>query len=86
MAMNLPPLVIVGCGPGAPEYLTDAARQAVAQAEVLVGSARLLALFPDGKSRHTSPKRKRGTCAAPPPSLALRAIEIDTHVPAVLET
>ncbi|MDX9787519.1 MAG: precorrin-6y C5,15-methyltransferase (decarboxylating) subunit CbiE [Desulfobacterales bacterium] len=38
-------LTIVGCGPGAPEYLTVAGRQAIAGAEVLVGAPRLLTLF-----------------------------------------
>ncbi len=41
-------IVIVGCGPGSPAYVTEAARQAVARAEVLAGSRRLLDLFPDG--------------------------------------
>jgi precorrin-6y C5,15-methyltransferase (decarboxylating) CbiE subunit len=41
-------LWIVGCGPGSVGYLTDAAREAAAGAEVLVGSKRLLAMFPDG--------------------------------------
>ena len=45
MAMNPARIMIVGCGPGSPAYLTEAARQAVARAEVLVGSRRLLALF-----------------------------------------
>ena len=39
--------MIVGCGPGSPLYVTEAARQAVAGAEVLVGSRRLLELFPN---------------------------------------
>ncbi|MBI5583430.1 MAG: precorrin-6y C5,15-methyltransferase (decarboxylating) subunit CbiE [Deltaproteobacteria bacterium] len=41
-----PPLTIVGCGPGDPDYLTPAADKAVAEAEVLVGTQRLLDLFP----------------------------------------
>jgi cobalt-precorrin-7 (C5)-methyltransferase len=41
------PIVIVGCGPGSPEYLTPAAVRAVREAEVLVGARRLLDLFPD---------------------------------------
>jgi precorrin-6y C5,15-methyltransferase (decarboxylating) CbiE subunit len=45
MAMTRPPIAIVGCGPGAAEYLTEAARRAVAAAEVMVGSRRLLDLF-----------------------------------------
>lgn len=40
-------LVIVGCGPGDPALLTGEAGVAVAQAEVLVGAQRLLAMFPD---------------------------------------
>ena len=40
------PIVIVGCGPGSPEYLTAAASRAVQEAEVLVGARRLLELFP----------------------------------------
>jgi cobalt-precorrin-7 (C5)-methyltransferase len=48
MAVNPPKLTIVGCGPGAAEYLTEAARRAVARADVLFGSRRLLDLFPDG--------------------------------------
>ena len=46
--MNPPRITIVGCGPGSPEYLTDAARQAVAAAEVLFGSPRLLKMFDEG--------------------------------------
>jgi precorrin-6y C5,15-methyltransferase (decarboxylating) CbiE subunit len=46
MAMSgKPDITIVGCGPGSPDYLTPAARQAVAGAEIVVGSLRLLALF-----------------------------------------
>lgn len=41
------PITIVGCGPGAARYLTEAAREAVAQADVLVGAPRLLDLFPE---------------------------------------
>jgi len=50
MAVKLPKLWIVGCGPGAAEYLTEAARQAVARADVLFGGWRLLDLFPDGSA------------------------------------
>ncbi len=49
MAMIDRPITIVGCGPGGPDYLTDAARQAVEQAQLLVGASRLLALFPEAK-------------------------------------
>lgn len=50
MAMRRPPVMIVGCGPGAPEYLTVAAREAVEKAEVLVGAKRLFDLFPESKA------------------------------------
>lgn len=49
MAMIDRPITIVGCGPGGPDYLTDAARQAVDKAQLLVGASRLLALFPEAK-------------------------------------
>ena len=41
-----PKMAIIGCGPGAAEYVTEAARRAAAGADVLVGSRRLLDLFP----------------------------------------
>jgi cobalt-precorrin-7 (C5)-methyltransferase len=44
--MNAGPIALIGCGPGAAEYLTDAARQAVARAEVLLGAPRLMEMFP----------------------------------------
>ncbi len=45
-------IAIVGCGPGGEAFLTGAARSAVARAEALVGSRRLLAMFPEnGKER-----------------------------------
>jgi precorrin-6y C5,15-methyltransferase (decarboxylating) CbiE subunit len=44
--------LVVGCGPGSAEYLTEAARRAVARAEVLAGSRRLLELFPE----HAGPR------------------------------
>ena len=48
MAIVKNKIIIVGCGPGSPDYLTPAARAAVADAEALIGATRLLALFPDG--------------------------------------
>lgn len=45
MSDNQPPITIVGCGPGSPDYLTDAARAAVATADIVLGSKRLLAMF-----------------------------------------
>jgi precorrin-6y C5,15-methyltransferase (decarboxylating) CbiE subunit len=50
MAMTDRPIIIVGCGPGSPEYLTDAARHAVEHAGLLIGADRLLDLFPDAKA------------------------------------
>jgi precorrin-6y C5,15-methyltransferase (decarboxylating) CbiE subunit len=40
------PILIVGCGPGTPDFLTPAARKAIEGAEVLVGASHLLDLFP----------------------------------------
>lgn len=45
MDLSRTPIRIVGCGPGSAEFVSPAARSAVAGADVLVGSARLLALF-----------------------------------------
>ena len=45
-----PKLWIVGCGPGSVRYVTEAAREAAAGAEVLVGGRRLLELFPPGSA------------------------------------
>lgn len=45
-------LTIVGCGPGSPDYLTEAGRRAIARAKVLVGAARLLDL-------HATPAHER---------------------------
>lgn len=54
MAVTLKPITIVGCGPGGPDYLTDAARQAVEQAKLLIGASRLLELFPDAKAERVA--------------------------------
>lgn len=48
------PITIVGCGPGAPEYLTEAARRAIERATVLVGARRLLALFPESPAERVA--------------------------------
>lgn len=45
-AGNRSTLTIVGCGPGAADYLTAAARASIEEAEVLAGASRLLDLFP----------------------------------------
>lgn len=48
--MNGHKITIVGCGPGAPEYLTPAARAAIEHADVWVGAPRLLDAFPAMKA------------------------------------
>ena len=50
MAVKGGEITIVGCGPGARDYLTPVAAAAIAAAEVLIGSPRLLDLFPDRKA------------------------------------
>lgn len=40
-------ITIIGCGPGSAEYLTQTARQAAEQADFMIGSRRLLELFPE---------------------------------------
>ncbi len=40
-------VTIVGCGPGSKKYLSGYAMQHIIHAEVLIGSRRLLSLFPD---------------------------------------
>lgn len=47
MAVDQPPITIVGCGPGAIDYITPAAMRCIREADVLVGAGRLLDLFPD---------------------------------------
>ena len=45
-------LMIVGCGPGAVDYMTEAGRKGIAQADALAGSAHLLKLYTtDGKAQ-----------------------------------
>ena len=44
-------ITIVGCGPGSPEYLTPAAIAAVEKADLLIGTERLLRLFPSRPSQ-----------------------------------
>ncbi len=43
-------VIIVGCGPGSKKYLTGHAMQQINNAEVLIGSRRLLSLFPDAEA------------------------------------
>ena len=40
-------VTIVGCGPGSKKFITGYAMQQIINAEVLIGSRRLLSLFPD---------------------------------------
>lgn len=40
-------IIVAGCGPGHPDYITEAVRNAVSSAELLVGTQHLLELFPD---------------------------------------
>jgi precorrin-6y C5,15-methyltransferase (decarboxylating) CbiE subunit len=47
MALKEPWITIVGCGPGGADYVTPAAQEAAARAELLVGARRLLDLFPE---------------------------------------
>lgn len=63
MATVTPRIVIVGCGPGSPEYLTGAARRAVMRADVMLGSNRLLDLFPE------SPAQRIAINGAPEPAI-----------------
>ena len=44
--MEMKPISIAGCGPGALEYVTPAALRAIEEAGVLVGARRLLESFP----------------------------------------
>ena len=53
MAMN-PVITIAGCGPGASELVTPAARRAAAEADTLVGASRLLELFGDNRCEKIS--------------------------------
>jgi cobalt-precorrin-7 (C5)-methyltransferase len=47
MAIEKKRIIIVGCGPGAEDYVTPAAREAAGKADVLIVSQRLKGLFPE---------------------------------------
>jgi precorrin-6y C5,15-methyltransferase (decarboxylating) CbiE subunit len=49
-----PKITIIGCGPGAEEYLTAEAVQAAARADVLIGATKLLGLFPNNEAKRIS--------------------------------
>jgi precorrin-6y C5,15-methyltransferase (decarboxylating) CbiE subunit len=69
MALNEKKIVIVGCGPGNPDYVTPAARQAALRADVLLGSARLLKLFPESAAEKVQ-------CGADADETAARVAEL----------
>lgn len=54
---------IVGVGPGSPDYVTSAARKAVAQADVVIGAQRSLNLFSEikGETMVLTAKNLQGT-------------------------
>jgi precorrin-6y C5,15-methyltransferase (decarboxylating) CbiE subunit len=60
MAINEEKIMIVGCGPGSPDYLTPAARSAVEGAGTLIGARRLLALFPGGGAERIPVEKDTG--------------------------
>ena len=43
-------VTIIGCGPGSKKYLTGYVSNQIANADVLIGSRRLLSLFPDAEA------------------------------------
>ncbi|MDQ7032969.1 MAG: cobalt-precorrin-7 (C(5))-methyltransferase [Desulfonauticus sp.] len=51
MVDNSSKLFILGCGPGSPDYVLPVVRKLVLEQEVLLGSKRLLDLFPEFKGR-----------------------------------
>ncbi|HJM82157.1 MAG TPA: precorrin-6y C5,15-methyltransferase (decarboxylating) subunit CbiE [Nitrospinota bacterium] len=48
------PITIVGCGPGAPDMITLAAKNAIEGARYLIGSKRLLEVFGTGSAEHVN--------------------------------
>lgn len=44
-------IIIAGCGPGSPDLITPAVRQAALTARLLLGSERLLACFPEATAK-----------------------------------
>jgi len=54
MAMNRPTIFVVGCGPGSAAFVTPAAGEAVAESEVVLGSERLLDLFPESRPKQVA--------------------------------
>ncbi|MBI3794740.1 MAG: precorrin-6y C5,15-methyltransferase (decarboxylating) subunit CbiE [Nitrospinae bacterium] len=52
-------ILIIGCGPGAQEYLTPMARKAALSADVLLGSQTYLAMFPESKAERVEVHRAK---------------------------
>lgn len=50
-------ITIIGCGPGSADYLTSIARRAALEADVLLGSPRLISLFPESKAERVEVTR-----------------------------
>lgn len=50
MAIDKKKIIVVGCGPGALDYITPAAADAAAEADVLIVSPRLKDLFPESSA------------------------------------
>ena len=44
-------ITIVGCGPGHKSFVTQIGLEKIADAEIIIGSKRLLSIFPDAKAR-----------------------------------
>jgi precorrin-6y C5,15-methyltransferase (decarboxylating) CbiE subunit len=50
--MVLIPCIIAGCGPGSADFITPQVSHAVTKAELIAGTLRLLALFPNSQAQH----------------------------------
>jgi cobalt-precorrin-7 (C5)-methyltransferase len=50
MEMTTKKVYLLGCGPGAPDYVTPIVSDLVRQCSLMVGSPRTLALFPESKA------------------------------------
>lgn len=52
MGIDAHSITIVGCGPGAADYVTPIARSIVREAGVIAGSQKLIDLFPESRAAH----------------------------------
>jgi precorrin-6y C5,15-methyltransferase (decarboxylating) CbiE subunit len=50
-------IIIIGCGPGSPDYLTPIARRLALEADVLMGSPKLIKLFPESTAERVEVTR-----------------------------